>query len=71
LLEDRVVEAMPVENRFKRNPVTVMREVNPDHVEWGRVAGNVVWVVNENELRVRVDETTDQPGRGSPIDMDP
>ena len=46
-----------------------MSELDAAHVERCRIAGNLARVVDEYELRVRVDEAADQPRASGPVDV--
>ena len=64
-----VLEAEPVQQRLERAPVAFVRELALEHVEAELTGhGPVGLRTDEAEPRVRVDESTDQPGARHPVD---
>lgn len=71
LVEDRIFEAVPIEDGLEGDVVAVVGELDSDHVERGGVGRHVVGIVNEDEHSLGVNKPVDEPGRSGPVDMDP
>src|SRR5207253_8694968 len=64
-----IAELVAAQEGLEAAVAAVMRELNAAHVERGRVGRHLVRVVDEDELRLWVEEAADQPGAGGAIDV--
>ena len=69
LPQHRVVELVAAQERLEAAVAAVVGELDAAHVERRRVRRHLVGVVDEDELRLRVDEAPDQPRAGGPVDV--
>ncbi len=69
LPQHRIAELVAAQEGLEAAVAAVVGELDTTHVERGRVAGHLVWVVDEDELRLRVEEAPDQPGAGGAVDV--
>ena len=72
-VDERLVlyERVAAKDRLEADLAAVVAELDTADVERGRILGDLVWVVDEEELGVGVDKAADQPSAGSPVDVDP
>ncbi len=68
--QHRVVELVAAQDRLERAVPSVVGELDPAHVERGRVGRHAGGVLDEDELGVRVHLTLDQPRTRRPVDVD-
>src|SRR5215213_9392250 len=71
LPQHRVVELVAAQDRLERAVPVVVGQLHPSHVERGGIRGHVGGVVDEAELRVRVEAAADEPRARRPVDVHP
>src|SRR5205823_9126469 len=69
LPQDRVVELVASQERLEAAVAAVVGKFRATHVEGRGVRWHLIRVVYEDELRIGVDEASDQPRAGRSIDV--
>src|SRR5207244_3410702 len=69
LPEHRIAELVAAQERLEAAVAAVVGELDTTHVERSRVGRHLIRVVDEDELRLRVEEPEDQPGAGGAVDV--
>src|SRR5439155_18815562 len=67
-LDPPVLEPESLDQRLERAVLAVMPEIRAEHVEGDALAGGI-GRVGESELRLRIAEALDEPGRRDAVDM--
>src|SRR5207244_1359089 len=69
LPEHGVSQLIAAQEGLEAAIAAVVGKIDTTHVERRRVGGDLFRIVDEDELRLRIDEAADQPGAGSAVDV--